>query len=137
MLNYWTESSVYSMSKQNYHITKVDQLPDEVVKFIELGHVQDEAKSGIICDYKKFALVVENNEGVIVGALQAYTAFSEVYVDDIWIFPGARKNGLGRKLLQDLENHFKGKGYNNINLVTSHFQAPDFYRNGIMYKTLR
>lgn len=35
---------------------------------------------------------------------------------------------LGRKLLQELENQFKGQGYNNINLVTSHFQAQDFYK---------
>lgn len=26
-----------------------------------------------------------------------------------------------------LENHFKGKGFNNINLVTNPFQGPDFY----------
>lgn len=30
-------------------------------------------------------------------------------------------------ILQALENHFRGKGFNNINLVTSAFQAPGFY----------
>ena len=116
------------MSENNYHIDQVDQLPDEVENLIHQGHVQDEADNGIICNYKKFALVLKDNEDSIVGALQAYTAFSEIYVDDIWISPTARKNGLGRKLLQELENKFKGNGYNNINLVTSHFQAPDFYK---------
>lgn len=114
------------MSETNYHITKVYQLPDEVENLIHQGHVQDEADNGIICKYKKFALVVKDSEDEIVGALQAYTAFSEIYVDDIWVSRKHRKNGLGRKLLQELENQFKGHGYNNINLVTSHFQAPDF-----------
>ena len=116
------------MSENNYHITKVDQLPDEVENLIHQGHVQDEAKNGIICNYKKFALVVKDSEDKIIGALQVYTAFSEIYVDDIWVLHSARKNGLGRKLLQTLEKLFKGQGYNNINLVTSNFQAPDFYK---------
>lgn len=116
------------MSKKTYHIEQVDQLPNEVKNLIHQGHVRDEAENDIVCNYKKFALLVKDSEGEIVGALQAYTAFSEIYVDDIWVSPSARKNGLGRKLLHELENHFKDQGYNNINLVTSHFQAPDFYK---------
>ena len=32
------------------------------------------------------------------------------------------------QLPDEVENQFKGQVYNNINLVTSHFQAPDFYK---------
>lgn len=39
-----------------------------------------------------------------------------------------RGRGYGRKLLQAVEDHFKGQGFNNINLVTSAFQAPEFYK---------
>ncbi len=42
--------------------------------------------------------------------------------------PCIRDQGLGKKLLAALEQAFTGKGYNNINLVTSDFQAPDFYK---------
>ena len=115
------------MGENNYHISRFDQLPDEVEGLIEQGHARDEADNGIVCNYKRFALAVKSSEGVIVGALQAYTAFCEIYVDDIWVSPNVRNQGLGRKLLQELESHFKGRGYNNINLVTSHFQAPGFY----------
>jgi ribosomal protein S18 acetylase RimI-like enzyme len=116
------------MSKKNYHIEQADQLPDEVENLIHQGHVRDEAENGIVCNYKKFALVIKDSEGEIVGALQAYTAFSEIYVDDIWVDPSCRGKNIGRKLLACLEGKFKGKGYNNINLVTSHFQAPGFYK---------
>ncbi|HEV8052712.1 MAG TPA: GNAT family N-acetyltransferase [Parachlamydiaceae bacterium] len=60
--------------------------------------------------------------------LNAFTAFSEIYVDDIWVYQFFRGKGYGRKLLQELENRFKGKGFNNINLVTNAFQAPEFYK---------
>lgn len=39
-----------------------------------------------------------------------------------------RGKGYGRKLLQALEEHFKGKGFNNMNLVNSAFKAPEFYK---------
>ncbi|WP_259331287.1 GNAT family N-acetyltransferase [Legionella bozemanae] len=39
-----------------------------------------------------------------------------------------RKHKIGSTLLETLENQFKGKGYNNINLVTNAFQAPEFYK---------
>lgn len=64
------------MSKKNYHIEQTEQLPDEVENLIHQGHVRDEAENGVVCNYKKFALVVKDSEGEIVGALQAYTAFS-------------------------------------------------------------
>lgn len=33
-----------------------------------------------------------------------------------------------KKLLNTLEAKFGGKGFNNINFVTSQFQAPEFYK---------
>lgn len=113
----------------DFKIEYADALSDNVDEKIHQGHVADEASNGVICNYKKFYFVIKDNSGTnVVGALTAYTAYSEVYVDDIWVDPNYRKNGLGRKLLEHLENIFKDKGYNNINLVTSQFQAPDFYK---------
>jgi ribosomal protein S18 acetylase RimI-like enzyme len=45
----------------------------------------------------------------------------------MWVDSAHRRKGYGRKLLEELENHFEGKGFNNINLVTSAFSAPGFY----------
>ena len=111
-----------------YQIEQLDELPEDIENLVHLGHVKDEADNGIVCNYKKFSIVMKNNSGTIIGALQAYTAFAEVYVDDIWLKPEHRKRNYGRKLLGELETRFKGKGYNNINLVTSGFQAPEFYK---------
>ena len=111
-----------------YQIEQLDELSEETENLIHQGHVLNEADNGIVCSYKKFAILIKTNKDTVVGALQAYTAFAEVYVDDIWVSLSHRGQNLGRKLLKELENKFKGKGYNNINLVTSHFQAPEFYK---------
>jgi ribosomal protein S18 acetylase RimI-like enzyme len=112
----------------DFKIKYLNKLHTPIDKKIHQGHITDETSEGIICNYNKFHFVIEDNNGNMVGALTAYTAFAEIYVDDIWVNPIHRNKGLGRELLEHLENHFKDKGYNNINLVTSQFQAPDFYK---------
>lgn len=110
-----------------YSIEYLDSLPENIDKFVHNGHINDEKKNGIVCNYKPFYFVIKNNSEII-AALTAYTAFSEIYIDDLWVSPNHRKLGIGRKLLLEVERSFSGKGYNNINLVTSQFQAPEFYK---------
>ena len=116
------------MSDSGYGIEYMEVVPAELEAWVAAGHEVDEAGSGVVCGYKKFALVVWDGSGAIVGVLRSYTAFAEVYVDDIWVVPAQRGKGLGRKLLEALENRFRGKGYANINLVTNAFQVPEFYK---------
>ena len=112
----------------NYIVEYSNDLPDWVSDKVLQGHVADEAANGVICNYKSFSLIVKNTDNNIVGVLSAYVAYSEIYVDDIWVDPDYRGCGFGSKLLSHLENQFKDKGYNNINLVTSQFQAVEFYK---------
>jgi len=105
-----------------------ETLPEEIKKLVQQGHLEDETIAGIVCNYKPFSIVWKNDNKTVIGVLSGYTAFAEVYVDDIWVAPAHRKKGIGQTLLQELENRFRGKGYNNINLVTSAFQAPKFYK---------
>lgn len=116
------------MQDKSLFIEQRERLLGDIQKYIDQGHKQDEAACGIACNYTSYALLIKNAHHMIVGALQAYTAYAEVYIEDIWVHPEYRRQGLGKKLLEYLENAFIGKGYNNINLVTSHFQAPGFYK---------
>ncbi len=106
----------------------VDKLSKDVDEKMQKDLVKYESSHGIDVNYKKFSIVAKDNNGTPIGVVNAYTAFAEVYVDDIWVDTSFRGQGYGRKLLQELENHFKGNGFNNINLVTSAFQAPEFYK---------
>ncbi len=90
--------------------------------------VEYESSHGIDVNYKRFALTLSDEAGDVIGVLNAFTAFSEIYIDDMWVESSQRGKGYGRKLIQALEDHFTGKGFNNINLVTSAFQAPEFYK---------
>ena len=106
----------------------VDQLSNDIQEKMIKDLLKYEHSHGINVNYKKFSLVLTNHKNETIGILNAYTAFSEVYVEDLWVDSLHRGKGYGRKLLQSLEDHFKGKGFNNMNLVTSQFQASGFYK---------
>lgn len=111
----------------NYTIEFVDKISHAEEERMTKDLVVYESAHGIDVNYKKFSVVLKDENGTVFGVLNAFTAFAEVYVDDIWVDTAHRGKGFGKKLLQELERHFQGKGFNNINLVTSAFQAPGFY----------
>lgn len=113
---------------ENYKITFVDELNEELSKRMSDGFLAYEASQGIDVNYKRLSVVISNEKHIACGVINAYTAFAEIYVDDIWVDSAYRGKGYGRLLLQALEKHFQGQGFNNINLVTSAFQAPEFYK---------
>ena len=112
----------------NHKIEFTDTLSEDIEEKMRKDLVEYESSHGIDVNYKKFALVLKDESGNALGVLNAFTAFSEIYVDDMWVDSSYRGKGYGRTLLQELENHFEGKGFNNINLVTSAFNAPEFYK---------
>jgi len=112
----------------SYKIEFTETLSEEIEEKMRKDLVKYESGHGIDVNYKKFALVLKDKFGNTLGVLNAFTAFSEVYVDGMWVDSFCRGKGYGRKLLQELENRFEGKGFNNINLVTSALNAPEFYK---------
>ncbi|HAU0101632.1 TPA: GNAT family N-acetyltransferase [Legionella pneumophila] len=115
-------------SKKEYQIQFVDELDEATEKRMTNGFIAYEAQHGIDVNYRRFSVTISSAQGEVFGVINAFTAFSEIYVDDIWVDSTQRGKGYGKQLLLALEHHSKGQGFNNINLVTSAFQAPEFYK---------
>ncbi|MBI2792813.1 MAG: GNAT family N-acetyltransferase [Gammaproteobacteria bacterium] len=113
---------------KNCKVEFVEKISDDVEEKMRKGFVEYESSHGIDVNYKSFSLILKNEKNEAVGVLNAFSAFAEIYIDDIWVDKFHRGKGYGKKLLSELENHFKGKGFNNMNLATSSFQAPEFYK---------
>ena len=113
---------------KNCKIEFVEKISDDVEEKMRKGFKEYESSHGIDVNYKPFSLVLRDQKNETMGVLNAFTAFAEIYIDDIWVDKSCRGKGYGSQLIAELENHFKGKGFNNINLVTSSFQAPEFYK---------
>lgn len=112
---------------KNCKIEFVEKIPNDIEEKMRNGFVEYESSHAIDVNYKPFSLVLKDEKNEVIGVLNAFTAFAEIYIDDIWVDKSQRGKGYGKELLFALEQHFKGKGFNNMNLVTSAFQAPGFY----------
>ena len=113
---------------ENLVIEFVAELAEDTTAKMKAGLVQYETKHGVDVNYAQFGLVLHDDSGEVLGVLNGYTAFAEIYIDDLWVDANHRGCGHGSQLIMSLEQKFKGQGFNNINLVTSEFQAPGFYR---------
>jgi ribosomal protein S18 acetylase RimI-like enzyme len=103
-------------------------IPQEIENRMRKDWEKYDTANGIDLNYKRFSLIMKNDADEVIGLLTAYTVFAEIYVDEMWVDSCHRKKGYGRKMLKELEQRFEGKGFWNINLCTSEYQAPEFYK---------
>lgn len=67
--------------------------------------------------------------GMLVGGLNAYmSAFHILYVDTLFVAEEYRKQGIGRKLICEMEQRAKELGANMIRLDTFDWQGYEFYK---------
>ncbi|MBM3146511.1 MAG: GNAT family N-acetyltransferase [Actinobacteria bacterium] len=109
-------------------ITYTDKPDEDANRRLAIGHEEYEHEHGVEIDYRRFGFILADEDGNVFGALNAYTAYSEVCIEDLWVEGSVRRMGYGTQLLHALEGRFAGSQYDNINLVTNEFQAPEFYR---------
>ncbi len=78
--------------------------------------------------YRRLVLSARDSAGRIVGGLAGELYWNALYVELLWLKEGARKSGLGRRLMQEAEKRARRAGKDLIYLNTYTFQAPGFYR---------
>jgi ribosomal protein S18 acetylase RimI-like enzyme len=118
----------FRLKNPNYiTVNYYKKLPSKLQKQKEAGAIDYETSHGISVNYNQLSIAI-SEKSTLIGILNAYTAYAEIYIDDLWVDKRYRGQGYGRKLIALLKKKFEGKGFNNINLVTSEFQAPDFYK---------
>ena len=72
-------------------------------------------------------IIEDNNGHIIAGILSKMYCWKCLYIDALWVQEGHRKEGLGSKLLKEVEKIAEEKDCYLIHLDTFDFQAKDFY----------
>ena len=104
-----------------------EKLDEELSIFIDEEFNKYTIKHGVICDYTPFNFVAKDDNKV-VGIITGKSYYKEVHISDLIVLEEYRGNDLGTKLVKTVEDYYKGKGFENINLTTYEFQAPEFYK---------
>ena len=104
-----------------------ENMEEEYYQFVDREFNKFAIENGVECNYKPFAFIAKD-EDKIVGLLTGHSYYKEVYISDLVVLEEYRKQHIGSKLVKEVENYFKNKQLDNINLTTRRFQAPDFYK---------
>lgn len=104
-----------------------ENLDEEIYEIIDEEFNKFATKNGIICNYKSFAFVAKE-ESKIIGIITGNSYYKEVHISDLIVLEQYRNKHIGSKLMETVENYYKNKGYENINLTTYGFQALEFYK---------
>ncbi len=102
-------------------------LDEEIYKLIDVEFNKYAIKNDVTCDYRPFCFVAKDGEKII-GILTGKTYYKEVNVGDLVILEEYRNKHIGSQLMHKVEEYYKDKGFENINLTTYEFQAPEFYK---------
>jgi GNAT superfamily N-acetyltransferase len=74
-----------------------------------------------------FSLSIRDESSKVVAGIYGFTFLDHARVEYTWVNESYRKQGLGRKLFQKLDEYCRSKGCSVIQLDTFDFQAPSFY----------
>ena len=72
--------------------------------------------------------ITDDNGKIIAGCVARMYYWKIAYIDTLWVDEKYRDNGLGSKLLAEVEKTAKDKGCYLIHLDTFDFQAKEFYQ---------
>ena len=109
-------------------IKRVSDIDDQIGEFINKEFAEYGVQSGVELNFEEFYFVAEDEDGKVIGVITGRAYYNEVHIGDLIIDKNIRRNGLGRQLVEAVENAYKDKGYEKITLTTFGFQAPEFYK---------
>lgn len=104
-----------------------ENLDEGFYKIIDEEFNKFAEKNEVVCNYTPFSFIAKEDEN-FVGIITGNSYYKEVHISDLIILDEYRNKHIGSKLVQTVEDYFKDKGFENINLTTYGFQAPEFYK---------
>lgn len=124
-------------AEKGLRIESVDPYTEALGDWIDRAFDAFAEQHGMACRYTPFALTARL-DGTVVGVIKGYSYYREVHVGELVVAEGYRGQGIGTRLLAAAEALFQGRGFDNINLTTYRFQAPEFYqKNGYALEFIR
>lgn len=110
-----------------FNIEFKQSLDEDLSKIIDFEFNKFAKENHVQCNYAPFSFVAREDDKVI-GLLTGHTYYNEVHISDFIVLEAYRRKHIGSNLLKAVEEHYKGKGFEQINLSTYAFQAPAFYK---------
>lgn len=104
-----------------------ENLNEEFYELIDGEFDKYAIKNEVKCGYMPFNFIAKEDDKII-GIITGHSYYKEVHIGDLIVLEEYRNKHIGIKLMDTVEEYFKDKGFENMNLTTYKFQAPEFYK---------
>ena len=81
----------------------------------------------------RIVAVAADERGEVVGGAIAYAQWHYLSIEVLWVAEGQRGDGIGRRLMAEIEREGRRRGCHSAHTDTFTFQAPGFYM-GLGYR---
>jgi GNAT superfamily N-acetyltransferase len=108
--------------RSRWHIIQDDQ---RSASPLVAGIMRANAVHGLPYDWKRLCLFAENEDGELIGGLEAETFWNWLHIVFLWT--DVRGEGIGTELVLTAEEEARRRGCTSAHLDTFDFQAPGFY----------
>jgi ribosomal protein S18 acetylase RimI-like enzyme len=116
------------MTGSPFIIASFDTLPEASVQVVDAGLDRFNLSVASLTDVRPVGAFATRTDGRVVGGAVGRTWGRCCELQQLWVEPGCRSQGVGSRLLREFEDRARGRGCNVFYLTTLSFQAPEFYR---------
>jgi len=109
------------------NIEYTEKMDEKFYEMIDTEFNKYAMKNNITCNYQGFSFIAKDGDK-IVGIITGHSYYKEVHIADLIILEEYRNKNIGKRLVESVLDYYKDKGFENINLTTYEFQAPEFYK---------
>lgn len=78
--------------------------------------------------YEEINLCIKDENQVIIAGLNSAKCWNWMEIDILWVDEQYRRQGFGKRLLEEAEHIARSKGCKFVKLNTFSFQAPEYYK---------
>ncbi|MEQ1686218.1 MAG: GNAT family N-acetyltransferase [Burkholderiaceae bacterium] len=110
-------------------ITVHDALPEAEAALVDDGLDTSNAAAAPLHDVRPLACFARLPDGAVVGGAIGRTWGTCCELQQLWVEPARRRQGLGADLVKAFEAHAAARGCTAYYLETFSFQAPSLYRS--------
>lgn len=108
-------------------ITRHDELPPMETALVDRGLGEFNDAAAPLHEVRPMACFARQ-EGAVVGGAVGRRWGGCCELQQLWVHPGRRRQGIGARLVHEFEALGRAHGCRTFYLETLSFQAPDFYR---------
>ncbi len=108
-------------------ITTHDELPAADARLIDDGLGDANDRAAPLHEVRPLSCVAHGDDGALLGGAIGRRWGTCCELQQLWVEPARRGQGLGSQLLRAFEAHARSQGCRRFYLETFSFQAPAFY----------